>query len=263
MAHSAAKIDRMWLDLSKIGPYFLYPLSLALALAMLGFSKRRFGRIALALSIALLWTASTPLVAKWFLRSLEMQYAPQEIAALPHADAIAVLAGALLAPVPPRMDFELGEGSDRPWYAARLFKAGKAPKVIVSGGNVFDQAGVQPEAYYIRIFMGELGVPAEAVILDAESRNTRENALQTKRLMDANGFGRVLLVTSAAHMPRALGAFRAAGIDAIPAPTDYRSVQYAGPLLLDILPSAEALSMFTSALNEYLGQAVYRMRGWM
>ena len=64
-------------------------------------------------------------------------------------------------------------------------------------------------------------------------------------------------------MPRALGSFRAAGIDATPAPTDYRVDERDEPFLLRLLPSADALDKTTEGLREYLGQMVYRLRGWM
>src|SRR5207248_5271561 len=123
--------------------------------------------------------------------------------------------------------------------------------------------GIQGEAHYMRAFLAELGVPADAIVLEDRSRTTWENAVETRRVLEHHGLKRVLLVTSAAHMPRALGAFRAAGVDATPAPTDYRIAKYNGPILITLMPSAGALHRTTAALNEYLGQGVYMLRGWM
>ena len=88
-----------------------------------------------------------------------------------------------------------------------------------------------------------------------------ENALYTAEILEAQGMGPVLLVTSALHMPRALATFRAAGVDAIPAATDFE-VMPRPRVLLDWLPDAEALAASTRALKEYLGLWVYRYRGW-
>lgn len=254
----------MWLTLSKTLPYLVYPLTLALLLLVLGLVFARKRRLFLILAFVLLGAASLPPVARSLYRSLEARYPPVDIGKLPKADVIVVLGGALRLPLPPRRDFELTEGSDRARYAATLFRAGKAPRVLISGGNLLEQSGgVQGEAHYVRMFLGELGVPGDAMLVENESRTTRENAIATRRMLDQHGLKSVLLVTSAAHMPRALGSFRAAGIQATPAPTDYRIDERNEPALLKLLPSSESLDLTTGAVREYLGQAVYLLRGWM
>ena len=113
----------------------------------------------------------------------------------------------------------------------------------------------------MRVFLADPGVPAEAVWLEERSRNTRENALYTAEILKAQDIGPVLLVTSALHKPRALATFRAAGVKAIPAATDFE-VMPRPRVLLDWLPDAEAFAASTRALKEYLGLWVYRYRGW-
>jgi uncharacterized SAM-binding protein YcdF (DUF218 family) len=254
----------MWITLSKTLPYLVYPLTVSLVLILLGLLPSRRRVWLLLTGFLILAASSFPPVARGIYGSLEARYPPVEIGKLPNADAIVLLGGALRLPVPPRTDFELAEASTRVRYAAKLFQAGKAKRVLISGGNAFAQKrGSQGEAHYIQAFLAELGVPAEAMLLESQSRNTWENAVETKRVLDRDGLKRVLLVTSAAHMPRALASFRAAGIDATPAPTDYRVDERDEPTLLKFLPSAEALSTTTEGLREYLGQAVYRLRGWM
>jgi len=258
-----------WDILSKTLPYLGYPLTLSLALLGVGLAltrrRPRLGRSLLALALALLVVSSSPPVARALYRSLEARYPPLEIEQLPKASAIVVLGGALRLPLPPRKDFEIGPAANRARHAAALFRAGKATRVLISAGALFAQPpGVRPEAHYLRLFLGELGVPGDAVLLESESGTTRENALATKRVLERHALGSVLLVTSAAHMPRALGAFRAAGIDATPAPTDYHVVDDPSEFAwLSLLPSAEALAMTTGAVREYLGHAVYALRGWM
>jgi uncharacterized SAM-binding protein YcdF (DUF218 family) len=253
----------MWDFLSKTLPYLVYPLTLSLALMVLGLLVAR-RRLFLALALAVLAVSSFPPAARTLYRSLEARYPPLPIDKLPKAGAIVVLGGALRLPVPPRNDFELGSAASRARHAAALFRAGKAPRVLVSAGALFAQPpGVRPEAHYVQIFLGELGVPPDAVLVETESGSIRENALATRRMLERHALKSVLLVTSAAHMHRALGAFRAVGIDAIPAPTDYRIDEKNEPALLGLLPSAEALDTTTDAVREYLGHAVYAVRGWM
>jgi hypothetical protein len=117
------------------------------------------------------------------------------------------------------------------------------------------------EAAATRQFLTDLGVPAAALLFEDRSRSTRENARYSAELIQTHGFARVLLVTSAPHMPRALATFHAAGIDAVPAPTDFE-VLPEPPHLLRWLPDAQALADSTRALKEYLGLWVYRWRGW-
>jgi uncharacterized SAM-binding protein YcdF (DUF218 family) len=253
----------MWITLSKTLPYLVYPLTIALVLMLIALVLPR-RRVLLATALLILGVSSLPPVAQGIYGSLEARYPPVDIAKLPNADAIVVLGGAVRVPVPPRKDFELDSASNRIRHAAKLFRAGKANRVLLSGGNLFEQArGVQGEAHYMRVFLSELGVPSDAILVEDRSRSTRENAVETKRVLEQRGLKRVLLVTSAAHMPRALGTFRATGIDAVPAPTDYRVDDFAEPALLKLLPDAGYLEQTTQGVREYLGHAVYRLRGWM
>ena len=147
------------------------------------------------------------------------------------------------------------------WHAARLFHAGKVKWIVASGGCALCGEEYYPEASAMRDLLVDLGVPGERVLLEEESRNTRENAVHSAELLRAHGFRKVLLITSASHMRRAFAAFRAAGVDAIPTPTDFQR-RASNPGVLAWLPDAGALHRSTLAIKEYLGFAVYRHRGW-
>ncbi len=108
------------------------------------------------------------------------------------------------------------------------------------------------------------------MLQDPSSLNTRENAINVKQIMEAQGIRRVLLVTSAMHMPQSLMIFRKLGMDAIAAPTDFTSTQIDSQQtialeasVLDALPDADQLRRTTRALKEYVGIAVYWLRGWV
>lgn len=259
----------MWIELSKSLPYLLYPLSITLILMIVGLAARvagarRTGATALVLSFVVLVTASNPWVAEHFRARLEQWYEPIAPVDAPHADAIVVLGGGLQLPLPPRPTAELSEAGDRVLSGARLYRAGKAPVVIVTGGNVFEQdASVRGEGHHMAALLEEWGVPSRAIIVEAKSRNTRENAVETAKILEREGLHTVLLVTSAAHMPRALATFKGAGINAVPMPTDYTVDDYRRPLVLEILPSSVALDMNTQTFREHLGILVYGARGWL
>jgi uncharacterized SAM-binding protein YcdF (DUF218 family) len=109
----------------------------------------------------------------------------------------------------------------------------------------------------------EWGVPRVAILSEGESRNTRENALNSKRLIELLACDSTLLVTSAAHMPRSVAAFEKVGVEVFPVSTDVRVVGASKFTMFDFLPHAGALSMTTDAMREWLGRKVYQFRGWM
>lgn len=259
----------MWILLSKVLPYLLYPLTLILILGGLGVALRRFGAsrsgsVLLSLAVVVFVASSNPWLAARFRAPLEQWYVPVTAAEAPSADAIVLLGGALYLPVPPRVTAELSDAGDRVLYAARLYRNGRAPRVIVTGGNVFEQAdGVRGESWYLAELLTEWGVPSSAITIEEASRNTRENALQTKKILDRERLGTILLVTSAMHMPRALATFKAAGVDAIAVPVDFTVDAYRRPVIFDLLPSANAMAANAYTLREYLGILVYGFRGWL
>jgi len=254
----------MW---TKVLGQALLPLSLAIEATVLALLLRRLGRKRLAtvvfgLGFAVLLLSSIPVVANALVRGLEGQHAPLPLDATPTADAIVLLGGALAPARPPRLTAELTDGSDRVLHAARLFRAKKAPLVIASGGAGPGGGDESPESRDLADLLVEWGVPREAIVQEGASGDTHENAVETRGILDARGLRRILLVTSALHMPRALAVFQGAGIDAIPCPTDFLATEPARRTALDYLPDAEALLHSTAATHEWIGRLWYRVRGW-
>jgi uncharacterized SAM-binding protein YcdF (DUF218 family) len=263
----------MFLFLSKLLPLLLlYPLGLSCLLLLLAllllWRRPRLAWLPILLVLVLLGVSSSAWASEGLVRSLEFQYLPRE---LPKADAIVVLGGASQPAFPPRQMPEVMEEGDRILYGAKLYREGKAPKVILSGGRIDWQGGGTPEAVDMANLMEPMGVPKTAVILEPSSYNTYENAINVKAIMEAQGIRTILLVTSAMHMPRAIAIFKRLGIETIPAPTDYlttdpnyRAVPKSSQeQVLRLLPDVERLRLTTRALKEYVGTAIYRVRGWV
>jgi uncharacterized SAM-binding protein YcdF (DUF218 family) len=251
--------------LSKLVIVLVSPLGTCLVLAALGLGLlllrwRRSGRLVMAVGALWLLLWSLPMPAFWLGRGLERQYPQRLAAAYPKADAIVLLGGGMTGARPGWIDRPEASNAaaDRVWFAARLYKAGRAPWIIVSAGSSPD-AG-QPEADAMASLLVDLGVPKSALLLDTQSRNTWQNALYSNDLMNAHHLTTALLVTSALHMPRALAAFRKRGVEVIPAPADFDGPPV-GAWPQRWLPSADALRKSSRAFTEYVGLWGYRLRG--
>ncbi|MBE9177378.1 YdcF family protein [Oculatella sp. LEGE 06141] len=262
----------MFLFLSKLLPLFIYPLGLACVLLLISlltvWHRPRLSAVFVALALAALLLGGNSQISTWVVRSLEWQHIPTEV---PSAEAIVVLGGGIKPEFSPRPWIDLAEAGDRVIYGARLFREGKAPVVILSGGRIGWKGGGPPESADMAKLAEALGVPAAAILQDQTSLNTYENAVNVQRILQERGIRRILLVTSAMHMPRSLRIFQKQGIEAIAAPTDFIVTEQevreldGSPqaIALNLIPDADSLQQLTRALKEYVGTFIYRLRGWL
>lgn len=259
-----------FLLVSKILTPLLQPLGFSLFCVICGVALRtlrrpkvsRLGSTLLVFGLAVLYLSSLRPVAMSLMRSLEADYPPVVIDELPESAAIVVLGGGILNPNAPRIEVEFNDAGDRLHFAARLYKAGKAPRIIISGGNVFTEPGMLSNGEYSRLLLLEWGVDPEAIVVEGESRTTYENARNTSSLLESDS-GPVLLVTSAFHMRRSQALFEAQGLDIVPASTDIQSTKTDEPAILNWLPDAYFLFTTSRAVKEYVGYIVYGLRGWL
>lgn len=221
------------------------------ALALLGL--RRVARLVVVLAVAELLVLSLPPVADALMASLqdETRRAAKAAPACCY-DAIVVLGGGIGPAMPPDVpEPHLTDSADRIWHAARLYHRGLAPRIIASGGGT----AAMSEAEAMRLFLTDLGVPAQAIVLEGASLNTIENIRQVRALVKD---GRVALVTSATHMPRALRLARTAGLNVAAFPTDWGPSAEERARWENWLPTLGALSVSTIALKEILANAFDR-----
>ncbi len=145
--------------------------------------------------------------------------------------------------------------------AARVYDL-IAPQWIVSAGGMPDRRSGMPTcAQLMRDELVRLGVPAARVLVEADSRTTRDEAVLVAQMLGRLGPREVVLVTSDVHMPRSLGAFRAAGVDCAPSAAADPDRSRAWPAW--ILPSAHGLRFSGDLAHELLGLVWYRTRGWL
>ncbi len=231
------------------------PASLAvgalLALVLVAFRLRRLALFVLGLAVAHVVILSFVPVSDALMGSLESR--ARAAAALAPAccyDAIVVLGGGIGAAHPPELPQpHLNDGADRIWEAARLWKRGVAPRIIVSGGSFLAQHGGPPatEADAMRVFLLDLGVPSDVITDEGKALNTIENIRNVRAIV---GKGQVALVTSAYHMPRALQLAARAGLAAGAFPTDYQVVPKVRLPWEKWLPSIGGLSQSNLAIRE-------------
>jgi len=226
---------------------------LALVAALTG--RRRFAVWLGALALVWLWFWSLPVASNWVRGYLEDQHPPMAVHEVPQAEAIVVLGGGVSPAGHGDLYPNLESGADRVWHAARLFHASKAPLVLLTGGSDPSHSAAS-EAGAMGQFMRDLGVPGQALVLENRSRNTSQNAEYSADILAEQGINRILLVTSAYHMPRAKGLFEAHGLQVIPVATDHEVLSR--PLWRNLLPETSALDGSSRAIKEIVGRLVGR-----
>jgi len=253
--------------LSKLLVLPWYPLGLALLCTGAGvvlLFRRRYapGRALILFAAVELYLFSSDPLSPMLVRSLEKQYNPST--AFPAASAIVLLCGGEVPGLPPRAYDEVNDAGDRILYAARLVRQGAAPRLIITGGNVpfMREIGGSLAQVNRRLLTGSFAVDSSVILLEQKSRNTYENAVFTKNMLDSLKLPpAVILVTSAMHMPRSAALFKKAGCTVYAAPTDYRAdVPFRlNPVFL--FPNAAALENSTCALHEMYGIIAYKLLG--
>jgi len=260
----------MFLALSKFLPLFAYPLGLALLLLVLALLFRwpKWRRLAILAALVVLFLGSNRWTAITLARSLEWQYLPPDD--IPSAQAIVLLGGASQSAQAPRPIVEINDAGDRILYAAYLYQQGKAAHILASGGQIDWLSSGNSPAEDMSFLLQLMDVPASALWLEERSRNTYENALFSRQMLAPRGIDRIILVTSAMHMPRAVKLFEHQGFDVIPAPVDFNATfpspdqpPSLGTMLLDLIPSVDNLELTSRVMKECFGLIVYRLRGWL
>lgn len=245
----------------------LYPLPLGLLAILFGaiFMSRgsRLGALFWFVGVVGLWLLATEPVSQHLRGSLENQYPAIAAQSVPTADAIVVLGGGVVPAMAPRLNAELGHAGDRLRMGFDLYQAERAPRLITTGDTLrADRHGQSEAAAGAEVLMG-WGVPEDDIVVRADSTSTHEDARTVRRHVDREGLGRLILVTSALHMPRSVAVFEAEGLDVIPVPANFESRPEQPSHWSDWLPRASNLWLSTRVWHEYLAMLHYRHRGWV
>lgn len=258
------------LELVKLLTWLISPLGIlavgsTFALVFFIFNWRRLAIAAISISVLQILAFSIHPISDALFGNLENQArlldqksneAQQILSGRKYAAVVLLGGGVTGKHLPMRPLPDLNQSGDRILHAARLYKRGLAPKIIVSGGRIpglEDRSDIQSEAEATREILLEIGIPDSAIVMESASRTTRENAEKIKALMPG---GKVALVTSAFHMPRAAKTFSRAQIEFDTFSSDFRIADGSQPWWERWLPSANALHRSETALKEYIALAI-------
>jgi uncharacterized SAM-binding protein YcdF (DUF218 family) len=201
-----------------------------------------------------------PATEHYVLGGLERQNPPSSESSTIDADAIVVLSGDVFQPDVMRPEPEPGPSTlYRCLHAADLYRK-KACPVIVSGATSDPDSVEVGCAPVMRDLLIKFGVNSSDLIVENNSFSTYENAVACRKIIEEKNFRRVILVTDASHLPRAVRCFRSQGIDVVPSGCQYRS-SHLGIQLPGALPSIGAARMVQRACHEWEGIFWYWLRG--
>ncbi len=233
-------------------------LSLLAVIVVLLYKKYHFSVVWVVIPIGVLQILSMPVVAVNIANS-QQKYAAFNVdsSSKLSPQAIVILGGGLnlYAPEYPLQLSVTRHTLARLRYGAYLYRKTALP-ILLSGGRVFDFQTEAEATVMAELLSEEFNVPVRW--REEQSRNTAENAKYSYQLLSASNIKRILLVTDALHMARAVEQFRRTSLEVIPAPTNF--IGLSQNRILNYIPVAYALELSTRTIHEILGRLWYRLR---
>ena len=242
--------------LHKILPLLFSPLFFIISLITIGIILK--SKKTSFLGIIILIICSLPIVSGKLLAYLESDYKLNKPSTVATADAIVVLSG-MVDTIKNKngLHYEWGDAVDRIFAGIDLFKLNKAPTLILTRGKLPWSIGV-PEGEYLRDVAIKLGVPKKNILLTENVENTDQEAKAIKKLFSINN-PKVILVTSAFHMPRAKTVFEAAGINIVPFTVDFQNGA-SKQTFMSFIPSASSFDETSFFVREMIGRTYYKLK---
>jgi uncharacterized SAM-binding protein YcdF (DUF218 family) len=255
----------MFYHVAKIGWFVVEPSNLLALLTLAGVglsytSLRRSARLLASLGIIGLLTLGFSPMANWLILPLEMRFPVPPLEGR-QIDGIIVLGGAVQErQTVTHGPLALNDAGDRVTALVALANRFPQARVLFTGGAGVYSAAPKPEAEVLRDHIVSLGLAEGRVQFESNSVDTYQNAVFSRDLMRPKAGETWLLVTSAWHMPRAVGCFRQAGFAVLAYPVDFRTGGW-GDRLRGFSSLSDGLRRTEVATREWLGLAVYRLSG--
>ncbi len=254
----------MFFELSKVLAFFIAPSNAIVMLAVLGLAltltrRRRMGLSLAFVGVALVAVAGLSPLGNALLLPLEERFPPWD-ASRGAPDGIVVLGGAVGPGMSDaRNEISLNEAAERMTVVADLARKFPQARIIFSGGDASLFGDRPAEAQFAGRLFGTFGI-GNRVELEEGARNTHENAVLSRRMAGPKPGERWLLVTSAGHMPRAIGCFRKADFPVEAYPVDYRTGG-TGDLFAWFGTVSAGLARTDVAVREWIGLVAYWLSG--
>ena len=154
-------------------------------------------------------------------------------------------------------------GADRVVHAVELYKKGIIKRIMISGGSGRLVTAARKEANELFTAMVLMGVPANDIMIESESRNTYESAVNVAMVLKNYRTGQFLLITSAFHMRRSVACFKKAGFAIDSFSTDfYTHPRYFLPDVL-LIPKADSIMIWQKLFKEWVGMMAYKIAGYI
>ena len=248
----------MMIYLNKILPYLIYPTTIILVLLIAGLFLKKRSLLITATAIFLI--TSNPLISDQMMGYLEAGQLKNPVDKVQKADAIVVLSGMLTQIESSQgLAFEWND-PDRFFGGVELIQSSKANMLIFTGGKLPWQKINSTEGEVLAKYAKNFGIDPSIIQITKEVQNTEDEAKAVKELLTPKNLNKIILVTSAFHMPRAKRLFEKQGLEVQAYPVDFK-VEANIITILDFLPSAFAMKNFEFALRELLGRAYYQLKG--
>lgn len=252
----------MFYFFSKLLDFLLLPSFWVFILVFIAFIRKKKRKRNIGLALLIYFVFGNSALFNFAIQTLE--YPPFEDQLYPSKFETAILLGGYGWYGSNQDDLELNEAADRLNEALRLYRKGKVDKIMVLSGAAPKLFPDKKEGELTERYLMDLGIPQDDLIVETESKNTHENAVMAKELIQTKGLkGPFLLVTSAFHMRRAQACFDAKGILSIPFPTDYRHQKVHKDLSYLILPHTKTMVNWSIVIKEIIGFWVYDLKGYI
>ncbi|TAJ14398.1 YdcF family protein [Marinilabiliaceae bacterium JC017] len=233
-----------------------------LLLCRLFFRSSKWRNVLLLIAVLLFVIFSNPLLFRWTINSWEA--APESMEEVTKKADYVVVLGGMSTYYAEAERVRFFQSADRLFQAIDLYQNGGVENIIISGGTSKILHKEKPEAIFLKDYLMKIGVAADAIVIDSLSRNTHENAVCTRQLFDENGWKRkIVLVTSAFHMPRASRCFIKEGFEVVCYNTDFLRSSSPISFCESFIPSVSTLSTWELLIKEWIGLFVYALKGYV
>lgn len=253
----------MFFVLSKLLYYIFSPIILIFGsfFASIFYKNQKYKKRFFGIGFSLLLFFTNPFIINVLFRTWEIK--PTAMDKVENYDVAIVLSGMTKMQTGYDDRVHFADGIDRVLHPYQLYKKGVIKKILITGGSGSLVNQEKKEADELFEFLISIGMPEEDIIIERESKNTRENALFTKELLSTKypQYSRFLMITSAFHMRRSIGCFEKAGLKVTPFATDYytQKINYYPNIFL---PNENAIGKWFILYHEVLGYITYKLMGY-